>query len=76
MKLSLPHRAIGNNHSPASRRRHQRAYRIRREWVKGLWIIGGTLMLLSDQLAWVLAGSLFLTCLSFMILDESNDVDT
>lgn len=47
-----------------------KAYRRRLNRVKDFWIFGGLLMLLSGQLAFILASSLFLSFVSFAYLEE------
>lgn len=46
------------------------AYKRRLAVVKYFWIIGGSLMLISGHMAFILGGSLFLSFVSFAYLEE------
>lgn len=59
--------SAGDAHS----RRYSRRYRIKRSWVKNLWIGTSLLMLCFPLLPFVLAAGLFASFLSFAILDET-----
>lgn len=52
-------------------RRYSRRYRVKRGWVKNLWIGSSVLMLCFPLLPFILAVSLFTSFLSFAILDET-----
>ena len=52
-------------------RRYSRAYRIKRTWVKNLWIGASLLMICFPLLPFVLGLGLFTSFLSFAILDET-----
>lgn len=54
------------------RRRLTRRYRAKQRIVKNVWIVAGCIMLCLPSLALILAGALFTTILSFLILDETN----
>ena len=54
------------------RRRFTRKYHTKKNIVKILWINAGILMLLNPILPVVLIIALPLTCLSFLILDETS----
>ncbi len=47
-----------------------KAYQHRLGVVKYFWIIGGSLMLISGHIAFILGGSLFLSFVSFAYLEE------
>jgi len=47
-----------------------RAYAKRLEWVKSGWILGGIVMLVVAQPAFILASSLFLSFLSLAFLEK------
>jgi len=47
-----------------------KAYKRRLGVVKYFWIVGGSLMLISGHIAFILGGSLFLSFVSFAYLDE------
>lgn len=59
---------------PESYREYQwtqtKTYQKRLAVVKYLWIIGGSLMLISGHIAFILGGSLFLSFVSFAYLEE------
>lgn len=57
----------GDSHT----RRYGRSYRIKRGWVKNLWLGSGLLMLCFPLLPVVLVLGLFTSFLSFAILDET-----
>ena len=52
-------------------RRYTRSYRIKRNWVKNLWIGASLLMICFPLLPFVLGLGLFTSFLSFAILDET-----
>lgn len=52
-------------------RRYTRRYRLKKGWVKNLWIGTSLLMLCFPLLPFVLALGLFTSFLSFAILDET-----
>jgi len=52
-------------------RRYSRRYRLKRSWVKNLWIGTSLLMLCFPLLPFVLAVALLTAFLSFAILDET-----
>lgn len=52
-------------------RRYSRRYRVKRSWVKNLWIGSSLLMLCFPLLPFMLAVGLFTSFLSFAILDET-----
>ncbi|WP_226661376.1 hypothetical protein [Microbulbifer aggregans] len=52
-------------------RRYSRRYKIKRGWVKNLWIGTSLLMLCFPLLPFILAIGLFTSFLSFAILDET-----
>ncbi|MFI2809910.1 MULTISPECIES: hypothetical protein [Microbulbifer] len=52
-------------------RRYTRAYRVKRGWVKNLWIAASLLMLCFPLLPFVAALGLLTSFLSFAILDET-----
>lgn len=52
-------------------RRYSRAYRLKKSWVKNLWIGTSLLMLCFPLLPFVLALGLLTSFLSFAILDET-----
>ena len=47
-----------------------RAYEKRLEWVKNFWILGGIIMLIVAQPAFIFGSSLFLSFLSFDFLEK------
>lgn len=47
-----------------------KAYAKRIEWIKNTWILAGIIMLIVAQPAFILASSLFLSCLSFAFLEK------
>ena len=57
----------GDHHS----RRYTRSYRLKKSWVKNLWIGTSLLMLCFPLLPFVLAIGLLTSFLSFAILDET-----
>lgn len=52
-------------------RRYSRRYKVKRGWVKNLWIGTSLLMLCFPLLPFILAIGLFTSFLSFAILDET-----
>ena len=52
-------------------RRYSRRYRVKKGWVKNLWIGSSLLMICFPLLPFVLAVGLFTSFLSFAILDET-----
>ncbi|WP_323844387.1 hypothetical protein [Microbulbifer magnicolonia] len=52
-------------------RRYSQRYRLKRSWVKNLWIATSLLMLCFPLLPFVLAIGLLTSFLSFAILDET-----
>lgn len=57
----------GDSHT----RRYTRSYRVKRGWVKNLWIAASLLMLCFPLLPFVLGLGLLTSLLSFAILDET-----
>ena len=53
-------------------RRYTAKYHRKRDIVKNLWILAGLLMLSYPALPFVVGLSLFMTFLSFLILDETS----
>ncbi len=52
-------------------RRYSRRYRVKKGWVKNLWIASSLLMICFPLAPFVLALGLFTSFLSFAILDET-----
>lgn len=60
------------NPSNSHTRRYTRDYRLKKNWVKNLWIGASLLMLCFPLLPFVLAMGLFTSFLSLAILDETG----
>ena len=56
--------------SQASQKKLPKKERVKRGWVKSLWLVAGILMLFNPALPIILIIALPTTFLSFMILDE------
>ena len=69
---SQPSRSVTPDPNHFHRRRYTSKYYRKRDIVKNLWISAGLLMLAYPVLPFVVGLSLFMTFLSFLILDETS----